>query len=285
MLRHRLITAAILIPFFIWVTLALPSRYFAVITAVIVALGAWEWTGLAGLNRKWRYTGVFVTIVMMGVMAVYVIETKALYALLGIVVIWWVAGLSWVVSYNRKPATSPCAAGAATLAGGENRLGRAAVGLLVLVPAWTALVALHESGVYGPNFVLFLFVLIGMADSGAYFAGRWWGKAKLMPNVSPGKTWSGVAGGLWTALLVSVTGGVVLGLSWEETRQFTIVGLVTTAFSIVGDLLESMYKRQAGVKDSGALLPGHGGVLDRIDSITAAAPLFLAGLLLAGIPN
>ncbi len=283
MLRHRLITAAILIPLFVWGTLALPSRYFAAATALVVALGAWEWTGLTGLNKTSRLAGVFVTLAMMGLTSVYVIQTKALYAFLGVVVIWWVAGLFWVVAYNHRPAASSGAASAAS--SGSSRLGRACLGLLVLVPAWAALVDLHESSIYGPNFVLFLFVLIWVADTGAYFAGRWWGRAKLLPNVSPGKTWSGVAGGLWMALLVSVTGGVVLGLSWDETRQFTLVGLVTAAFSIVGDLLESMFKRRVGVKDSGNLLPGHGGVLDRIDSITAAAPLFLAGLLLAGIPN
>lgn len=283
MLRHRLITAAILIPLFVWGTLALPSRYFAVVTAAVVALGAWEWTGLTGLGKKTRYAGVFLTLIVMGLAAVYIIQTKALYAFLGIVVIWWVTGLLWVVAYNRRPVASPSAAGAAS--SGSGRLGRACLGLLVLVPAWTALVALHKSAVYGPNFVLFLFVLIWTADTGAYFAGRWWGRAKLLPNVSPGKTWSGVAGGLGMAVLVSVTGGVVLGLSWGETRQFTLVGLVTAAFSIVGDLLESMFKRRVGVKDSGTLLPGHGGILDRIDSITAAAPLFLAGLLVAGIPN
>lgn len=283
MLRHRLITAAILIPLFVWGTLALPSRYFAFITAVIVALGAWEWTGLTGLNKKSRYAGVLATLIVMALAAAFVIQTKALYALLGIVVIWWVAGSIWVVAYNRRPVVSTV--DAAMTSSGAVRMARACLGLLVLVPAWTALVTLHESPVYGPDFVLFLFVLVWMADIGAYFAGRLWGRAKLLPNVSPGKTWNGVAGGLVMALLVSVTGGVVLGLSWGETRQFTVLGLVTAAFSIVGDLLESMFKRRVGVKDSGTLLPGHGGVLDRIDSITAAAPLFLAGLLVAGIPN
>ncbi len=283
MLRHRLITAAILIPLFVWGILALPSRYFALVTALVVALGAWEWTGLTGLDKPARYAGVLVTLIMMGLTGAYVIQTPALYAFLGVVVIWWVAGLIWVIAYNRKPATPSGAADAASH--GPRRLGRACLGLLVLVPAWASLVELHESGVYGPHFVLFLFVLIWLADTGAYFAGRWWGRAKLLPNVSPGKTWSGVAGGLGMALLVSVSGGVILGLSWDETRQFTLVGLIAAAFSIVGDLLESMFKRRVGVKDSGRLLPGHGGVLDRIDSITAAAPLFLAGLLLTGIPN
>jgi phosphatidate cytidylyltransferase len=284
-LRHRLITAAILIPLFVWGTLVLPSRYFALLIGLVVAIGAWEWTGLAGLASKWRYAGVLITLVAMASAAQFMMQGEALSALLGIVVIWWVAGLAWVIAYDRRTPESHGSAGPSLRETGPVRLMRASLGLLILVPPWLALVALHSSGVYGPGYVLFLFVLVWTADSAAYFAGRKWGRAKLAPNVSPGKTWSGVGGGLCMALLVALSGGVVLGLNWEETLRFVVVGGVTAGFSIVGDLLESMFKRQAGVKDSGSLLPGHGGVLDRIDSITAAAPVFLAGLLVSGNPH
>jgi phosphatidate cytidylyltransferase len=145
-------------------------------------------------------------------------------------------------------------------------------GFFVLVPAWLALARLHASD---PQLLLYLLLLVVAADIGAYFAGRRFGKNKLAPRVSPGKTWEGVLGGLAASALMAL-----IGVRWFEVSAASFIGLcaLVVAASIVGDLTESLFKRHAGLKDSGSLLPGHGGLLDRVDSITAAAPVFLVGL-------
>ena len=145
-----------------------------------------------------------------------------------------------------------------------------------------SLVYLHY--VYGGWTLLFLFSLVWIVDIGAYFSGRKFGRHKLAASISPGKTWEGVYGGIaatlvWMLLVYALVDGWQLGLA-----HYLAIGLATVSFSIVGDLFESVLKREAGVKDSGRLLPGHGGVLDRIDSVIAAAPVFVAGLMLAGSP-
>ena len=158
----------------------------------------------------------------------------------------------------------------------------ALIGLFALVPAWLALSILHGMVDSGPWQVMFLLVLVWSADSGAYVAGRKFGAHKLALRISPGKTWEGVLGGM----LFAVVPAVLAGLYWYEgtgpLAVFLVVCLFTVAFSIVGDLLESLLKRQAHVKDSGRLLPGHGGILDRIDSLTAAAPVYVAGMVVSG---
>jgi phosphatidate cytidylyltransferase len=147
--------------------------------------------------------------------------------------------------------------------------------MVVLIAPWVAFMGLRSE--FGPGYVLFLFLLVWAADVGAYFAGRRWGQHKLAPAISPGKTWEGVAGASAATLILALLGAALLD---ESVRwpTFVVVCLITAGFSIAGDLFESMIKRQCGVKDSGSLLPGHGGVLDRVDSLTAAAPVFLLGL-------
>jgi phosphatidate cytidylyltransferase len=163
----------------------------------------------------------------------------------------------------------------------------------VLVPAWCALVVLHGGILHtttpGPYYVIVLLMLIAVADTSAYFGGRRWGKKKLAPQVSPGKTWEGVFAAFVGVGICTTFGASLLGYTeqgWLQGLLFMMFSVVTAAFSIVGDLAESMFKRHAGVKDSGNLLPGHGGVLDRIDSVTAAAPVFVLGLIsLTGVQS
>jgi phosphatidate cytidylyltransferase len=154
-------------------------------------------------------------------------------------------------------------------------------GLLVLIPAWAGLVWIHQLS-RGPYLVLFLLVLIWIADSGAYFAGRRWGRRKLAPLVSPGKTREGAYGALAGGLLWGGVLAALYGVSVPQQGCLVLLCLLTVVASIVGDLYESLSKRERGVKDSGSLLPGHGGILDRIDSLTAAAPVFALGLHLIG---
>jgi phosphatidate cytidylyltransferase len=158
----------------------------------------------------------------------------------------------------------------------ENRSATIAVaGVIVLAAPWVAFMALRDE--FGPAYVLFLFLLVWIADIGAYFAGRRWGRRKLAVTISPGKTWEGALGAGMAALMFALAGAAVLGVG-ARWPWFVAICMVTVGFSIVGDLFESMLKRQCGMKDSGTLLPGHGGVLDRVDSLTAAAPIFLLGL-------
>jgi len=167
--------------------------------------------------------------------------------------------------------------------------GKLLSGFFVLVPAWIAPLALRElpQGLLpdGRWLTLYLLMIVWVADSGAYFAGHRWGKTKLAPHVSPGKTWEGVAGGLAAVLLLALLAGV---FGWRfgasELVIWVILSLVTAFVSVFGDLFESRAKRAAGVKDSGSILPGHGGVLDRIDAFTAAAPVFMLAWLLWRTP-
>jgi phosphatidate cytidylyltransferase len=191
----------------------------------------------------------------------YLRESDALPLLLQIAWLWWLAVLLWIVFIPER----------------KSRAATVLAGVLTLVPAWLSIAVLV---LLDPKWVLYLLLLVISVDVGAYLCGRRYGRIKLAPLVSPGKTWEGVLGGVLSSLLV-----MGLAAYWFDqfTMSFFIVGLLTVAVSIVGDLSESLFKRQAGLKDSGNILPGHGGILDRIDSITAAAPVFVYGLMYLGV--
>jgi phosphatidate cytidylyltransferase len=157
----------------------------------------------------------------------------------------------------------------------RNTFARAVAGLLVIVPMWLGVALIHADP--GPAYVLVLMLLVWGADTGAYFAGRAFGRHKLAPHVSPGKSWEGVAGGMAMTVAVAAMASWLLH-PMMGAPLFILLSLVTVAFSILGDLQESMFKRIVDLKDSGGLLPGHGGVLDRIDSLTAASPVFALGV-------
>lgn len=265
MLKTRLLTAAILIPLVIWGVLALPAHYFSLLLAAAVAQAAWEWSGLAGITRLfWR--SLYVALLLL---ILWWANTLAPPLILAAAVAGWLLATVMVVYHP---------AGVTLL---SRRSVAVVAGIGVLVPAWIAVVQLHALP-QGPYAVLFLMVLVWSADGAAYFAGRRWGTTRLAPSISPGKTWAGVWGALAAALLLAPIAGIAAGLEQPRLVWFIVLCLATVMLSVVGDLFESIYKRIRGVKDSGRLLPGHGGMLDRIDSLTAAAPVFVLGVWLLG---
>jgi phosphatidate cytidylyltransferase len=269
MLKQRVITALILAPLAIWGILALPDPLFRLMLGLIFSMAAWEWSGLVGFARA-TGRGFYVGVILLGLLfANWFIGQPAWWPVGAVIVLlWWFAALLWVVRYPQGSGIWK-----------NSAMARAKAGFLVLVPSWTCIVLLREQA--GTAYLLLLMLLVWGADTGAYFAGRRWGRHKLAPRVSPGKSWEGVAGAMAVTLLLGL-----VAIYWLKppfpAPLFVALCLATVAISVLGDLFESMFKRIVNIKDSGGLLPGHGGIMDRIDSLTAAAPLFTAGVLWLG---
>lgn len=271
MLRQRIITAISLILPVVAAVLWLPTGWLLWPLALIVALTAWEWTGLYDNSRggRWLYSVAVAVLVVAGYV---LLPASALGSIVLIGTAAWLLAPLLLLAYER---------------GGWQQRPRSALmagaGLLLLLPAWLGLLALHQFAAGGSGWVLFLFVLIWGADSAAYFTGRRWGRRRLAPRISPGKTLAGLAGALASGALLAL----LTAAFWQPGIALTLgllaLTLASVVISVVGDLVESLCKRLAGVKDSGNLLPGHGGLLDRIDSMMAATPVFVTGLWLLGV--
>jgi phosphatidate cytidylyltransferase len=263
-LRKRIITAVILVVLLLGVLLGLPPWATVIVVTALVLAGAWEWSAFLRPPSTVARFGYVALVALLLLGARYLAaDTDGRHLILITALIWWLVALGWIIFAPRSVAT--WSAGLA--------------GVLALVPAWVALVWLRylPSGAY---WVLFTLLLVWGADIGAYFAGHRFGHTRLAPAVSPGKTWEGVAGGFALSAVVAVAGSVWFGL---PLYAFGPLCLAVVGFSIVGDLTESLLKRFAGVKDSGTLFPGHGGVMDRIDSVTGAAPVLFFGLTMLGV--
>jgi len=257
-LAQRITTAVVLVAVLLPAFALLPVAVGIGLLALIVAAGAWEWSafvaGPAATGGRAAYTALVV--VALGGATLAVPAAVPVAAAAWVALLWWVAAFVLVLRFP-VPLGRPLAAVA---------------GLLVLVPAWLALRALFGAAEDGRALLLLAMAIVWAADVGAYFTGRAFGRVKLAPQVSPGKTWEGAMGGLALAAATAAGGAAWLG---HDAASAAPAGLAVGAVSIVGDLTVSMFKRTAGLKDSGRLLPGHGGVLDRVDSVTAAAPLFV----------
>lgn len=267
MLKQRVLTALVLIPIALWGFFYLEGGSFAIFIGLVVTLGAWEWARLVGLEDGSRvgYAAVHAALLIvlwnMPSLARFIV-------LLGVV--WW--SFAWLLVIGFPDTTKYW----------KNNNYKYLIGFLILVPAWQGLVLLKQSGEYGNWIIFSIMLFVWAADIGAYFAGRAWGTDKLAPKVSPGKSWQGFWGGLGAALVIGlfiysrtdfIEGKLILSL---------ICLIILVIFSVLGDLTESMFKREAGLKDSSNLLPGHGGVLDRIDSLTAAVPVAVLLLWVLG---
>lgn len=272
MLKTRIITALVLAPIAVVGIFFLPPFGFALFTGLIITVGAWEWANMSGwtsMAARVAY-GLVIAIVLSGLFTVDAVSV------LWLALFWWVLSFLMVRSYPQ----------------GSQRwqapVIRALMGVLVLVPAWVGLnhmrTGVFEFGVSDNNLLLILYVfcIVWVADIGAYFAGRAFGKAKLAPRVSPGKSWAGVWGGLLAVAILAGLVGLWANASSANTLLLVLASLVTGLVSVQGDLLESMMKRFRGIKDSSQLLPGHGGIMDRIDSLTAAIPVFALLITLLG---
>ncbi|MDN5937650.1 MAG: phosphatidate cytidylyltransferase [Salinisphaera sp.] len=268
MLRTRILTAMVALPLVVAGILVLPTWAVALIAGAMLLVGAFEWVALVAPG-SWLTAALFVCATALAMILLWHFVGTGLWLVLLLLAAcaWWAAAIALVVIFPRG--------WAATV--GHRAVG-VMLGWLVLGTAFVALVRLHGHR-DGPQLMLSLFVLIWVCDSGAYFVGRRYGRHKLAPRVSPGKTREGAAGGVVLALVAAALLGWLLGLGTATLAGFVVLGGLTAAVSIVGDLAVSMFKRQAGSKDSGGLFPGHGGVLDRLDSMLAAAPVFVAGLI------
>ena len=267
MLKQRIITALFMLPVALCGFFLLNHGWFALFIGAVVTVGAWEWARLAGCAGQAQRMG-YAAVVAVLLSILYQLPQLAAWVLL-LGVCWWGVATVLVLKY---PASSRLWSAGTT---------RIVIGLLILIPAWQGLV-LFKQWPESNSLILAVMVLVWGADIGAYFSGRRFGKRKLAPQVSPGKSWEGVYGGLAATLVICA--GVSYYRDWSlGIAVLAMAATVLVVFaSVVGDLTESMFKRQAGLKDSSNLLPGHGGILDRIDSLTAAIPVFAAVLWLSG---
>ncbi len=266
MLRQRLYTAALLVPLLLLAIITLPTHWLAGLLSLIVLGGTWELNQIAQINQpQHRFLAPAALTLMMAV-GYFTQDFDELYRLYGLVTLFW-GGATLALIRRNRPLLQVIG----------QRWGALLVGSLLLLTTWLAMVHIHQAA--GADWLISLLLLIWAVDTGAYFAGHAWGKRKLAPEVSPGKTWEGAYGAMVAAWLWA------LGAAWwHSVPLFTTVplSLIITWLSIGGDLGESLLKRQAQIKDSGNLLPGHGGILDRIDSLLAAAPAFALALYLMG---
>ncbi len=272
---QRVVTAVVIVGALLAALLLLPPLALVVFFGVIVLMGSWEWADFCGFGTPQRVVYVLVTGTLMVITGWFAgiyggaVDIDVVKEVLRAGVLWWAVSLLWVMSYPRsaviwRPAPV-----------------RALLGLLALVPAWLAVCFLrsYEHGIW---LIIFAIALVAVADIAAYFSGRAWGRRKLAPAVSPGKSWAG----FWGGFVASVTTAALIWSLWPGGAPITLgpmmaIAAFTALASVLGDLVESMLKRERGIKDSGSILPGHGGVMDRLDGMAAALPVFALGVILA----
>ncbi len=278
MLKQRIITAVILAPLALCAILFLPLLGFELFIAFVVAAGAYEWANMSGIKPRPQKV-IFALLILFSLLfLIYWVPTNQIWYqgalnglykyILGVAVIWWIVSLLMILAYPRYTAVWR-----------NSKLIRCLFGLLTLIPTWVAVVSLrsHMYGIdpfYGASLIFYVLGIVWAADIGAFFVGVKFGRHKLRPNVSPGKTLEGLLGGVGASTAIIAFAALHYQVDPSRIWLHLMIGGLTVAVSALGDLNESMLKRCAGIKDSGKLLPGHGGVLDRIDSLTAAFPVF-----------
>ncbi len=263
MLKSRIITAVILLLLLLLVLFALPGSWWTAVVVLMVMQGVFEWSKLSGLTRAQALIYAALTLLLMPVLIASSFPHMWIYA--ASLLLWAVLVPVWMARGFRL----------------ENRLLMCIAGWAVLLPTGFAMMDLRAAS---PWLLLIAMSLVWVADIGAYFSGRKFGKHKLAPGISPGKTWEGVAGALLCTSIYALIVWYVVGQKQEVPPAVFVLPAVWVwvALAVLGDLFESLIKRQAGVKDSGSLLPGHGGLLDRIDALTSTLPLAAMIMLMRG---
>ena len=273
-LQQRVITAVIIGIAFLALVLLSSPPWFAILSGAVFLIAAWEWSDLAGWSGKSSRASMVVCLVLLSLAWYFFPQYLAKQMDLGfffgiswllntlyVTLLFWFFALVVIIYYPTSAAII------------SNPWINSLFGIFLLLPTWTSLNIIKSERPYGA-LILLVVAMIAMADIGAYFAGVRFGKHKLAPQVSPGKSWEGVAGGVLFNILFVAGLGYYFGWTKTQGSKLALVAIAVTAASIVGDLFESMIKRQRGVKDSGTILPGHGGILDRIDGWMAAVPVF-----------
>lgn len=272
-LKRRILTAIALLVPLIAALYLLSTPWLVPLFGVVVLAAALEWAALIGLRGRARVVYAFGIAVLGAALTVAALVRPGLvWPVLLVAAAWWLWAL---LELGRDRGLY------------YGRATKAVAGALVLIPMWVAAIALHAADPQRPLALLFVLVLVWVADSLAYFTGKTVGRTKLAPRVSPGKTIEGVLGALAGVVLIAYFCGTILWhLEGARLAGWLGLALFVALVSVLGDLAESKVKRVAGVKDSGTLLPGHGGVLDRIDALTSAIPIFALGwLMLLDIPT
>ncbi len=282
MTKTRLLAALIMAPIAILSVLFMSTPILAALSALMFLAALWEWLKLAEVDDTLARTILVMLNLALMVALVWGSRSSAgfsfvLFQLATVIgVVWWLLAMLWLKHYNFASDHDSHA-----------RVFKLAAGTLAVVPAWCALALIHASQPNGHGWLLLALFLVWSADTGAYFTGRkfggkWFGGRKLAPRISPNKSIEGLLGGLLLALVVAMIGAPLAGATVDQLPAVALVSLVCVGFSVCGDLFESMLKRHVNVKDSGNLIPGHGGVLDRVDSVLAALPVFALGKIWLG---
>jgi len=283
MTRTRVLAALVMAPLAILAILFLPTPWMAAVAALMFLVGLWEWLKLAEIDDTLSRTVLLLLNLALMVVLTWASRSHSgfspvLFQIVSLVgAAWWLVALLWLRFYTFASDHQTWA-----------RLFKLAAGTLAIVPAWCALCLIHSNnfmnlgGVRQHLWLLTALAIVWAADSGAYFAGRTFGKRKLAPRISPNKTVEGLVGGLVAGVVVGLLGGWLAGVQASQIAALAAVSVSAVLISVVGDLFESLLKRHVGAKDSGNIIPGHGGILDRIDGVIAALPVFLIGRELLG---
>ncbi len=275
-LKARILTAIVLIPIIFLGIIFLPDISFGIISAFVILFAGSEWPKLMGKHSLYDKMAFICGLIFFMAIGLFLIQitghdgwvSRTLFSL---ALLLWIAFFYWVSYYEYYGQMLT-----------QNHFVIGLLGFLILVMCWLGLNIVRNVE-YGKFFILYLLLLIWGVDTAAYFSGRCWGKTKLAPRVSPNKSWAGVWGALIFSLIFALIAAVSFPLDFKQRVSLIPLSIIVTIFSIIGDLTISVFKRQQKIKDTSSLLPGHGGLLDRIDSLMAAAPIFALGLLLLGL--